>query len=73
MCCVFAWLMRLTTSLSANTVHLIPDIEPVFNEVHRSNMTKKGGYKNDYGKWIKPKSYSHAEIEPIIKKQINGI
>ena len=30
------------------------DMEPVFREVHRSNMTKVGGYKREDGKWVKP-------------------
>lgn len=30
------------------------DMDPVFREVHRSNMSKVGGYKREDGKWIKP-------------------
>ncbi len=48
------------------------DIEPIFAEVHRSNMTKIGGHKNEIGKWVKPDSYSPALLEPIIKDQLNG-
>ena len=45
------------------------DMEPVFREVHRSNMSKVGGYKREDGKWVKPVSYSPAAIEPILVEQ----
>lgn len=46
------------------------DIEPVFTEVHRSNMTKfKDGYLRDDGKWIKGPSYDPARIRPILEQQ----
>lgn len=45
------------------------DIEPIFNEVHRSNMTKFGGTKREDGKWLKPESYSPANIVDLIKAQ----
>lgn len=45
------------------------DMEPVFREVHRSNMTKIGGYKREDGKWVKPASYSPAAIGPIVIEQ----
>ena len=45
------------------------DMGPVFREVHRSNMSKIGGYKREDGKWIKPPTYSPAAIEPILKRQ----
>ena len=45
------------------------DIEPIFREVHRSNMTKVGGTRRDDGKWIKPDDYSPAQIEPLLKQQ----
>lgn len=46
------------------------DIEPIFNEVHRSNMTKKDGHLNDFGKWVKPDNYSPADLEPILRAQL---
>ncbi len=47
------------------------DIEPVFNEIHRSNMTKtKDGYLREDGKYMKGPSYEPPEIAPIILKQI---
>jgi predicted HAD superfamily Cof-like phosphohydrolase len=45
------------------------DMDPVFREVHRSNMSKVGGYKRADGKWVKPASYSPACIEPIVAEQ----
>jgi predicted HAD superfamily Cof-like phosphohydrolase len=45
------------------------DMEPVFREVHRSNMSKVGGYKRADGKWVKPATYSPAVIEPILEAQ----
>lgn len=46
------------------------DIQPVFDEVMRSNMTKfVDGYRRDDGKWIKGPSYTPANIKPILEAQ----
>jgi len=45
------------------------DMEPVFREVHRSNLSKVGGYKRTDGKWVKPPTYSPADIESIMEVQ----
>jgi predicted HAD superfamily Cof-like phosphohydrolase len=45
------------------------DMEPVFQEVHRSNLSKIGGYKRADGKWVKPPTYSPADIESIVEVQ----
>ena len=50
------------------------DLEPVFWEVHRSNLTKvpEDGiiqYRED-GKILKPDTYSPADLKPIIEKQL---
>jgi predicted HAD superfamily Cof-like phosphohydrolase len=45
------------------------DMRPVFREVHRSNMSKIGGYKREDGKWVKPPTYSPASVEPILAEQ----
>ena len=45
------------------------DMEPVFQEVHRSNLSKVGGYKRADGKWVKPPTYSPADIESILETQ----
>jgi len=49
------------------------DMEPVFREVHRSNLSKVGGYKRDDGKWVKPPTYSPACLEPILRAQRIGL
>ncbi len=46
------------------------DMEPIFKEIHRSNMTKVGGYKRKDGKWIKPDTYEPANLSPIIAEQM---
>ena len=45
------------------------DLEPVFCEVHRSNMSKVGGHKRADGKWMKPPDYSPARIAPLLAAQ----
>ncbi|MDH4084498.1 MAG: hypothetical protein OEV99_12770 [Nitrospira sp.] len=45
------------------------DMGPVFQEVHRSNLSKVGGYKRADGKWVKPPTYSPAHIDPILEAQ----
>jgi predicted HAD superfamily Cof-like phosphohydrolase len=45
------------------------DLDPIFREVHRSNMSKVGGHKREDGKWVKPATYSPAHIEPIVAGQ----
>ena len=45
------------------------DMEPVFEEVHRSNLSKVGGYKREDGKWVKPPTYSPADIASIVTAQ----
>jgi len=46
------------------------DGEPVWQEIHRSNMTKFiDGYRRDDGKWIKGPSYSPANIAAILDAQ----
>ena len=57
------------------------DIQEVFDEVHRSNLSKtiwneeQQRYtieKDEFGKGIKPPTYSPAAIEPIIERQIEN-
>jgi predicted HAD superfamily Cof-like phosphohydrolase len=45
------------------------DLDPVFREVHRSNMSKVNGHKRSDGKWVKPPDYSPARIQPILDQQ----
>ena len=48
------------------------DMDPVFHEVHRSNLSKVGGYKREDGKWVKPPTYSPADVVPLIEAQLSG-
>ena len=48
------------------------DMEPVFLEVHRSNLSKVGGHKRADGKWVKPATYSPAQLAPILSSQTTG-
>lgn len=46
------------------------EIEPGWQEVHRSNMSKFiDGHRRGDGKWIKGPSYSPANLAPIIEAQ----
>lgn len=57
------------------------DIQLVFNEVQRSNMTKAvwdegtqswTTIKNEHGKVLKPDTFSPADLEPIVLSQIEN-
>lgn len=47
------------------------DLEPIFDEIHRSNMSKLWPdgtvQKREDGKVLKPPTYSPADLEPILK------
>lgn len=46
------------------------DMEPIDDEVHRSNMSKFiDGHRREDGKWVKGPSYTPANIAPIIEAQ----
>lgn len=46
------------------------DMEPIFNEIHRSNMTKFiDGKRRDDGKWMKGPSYAPPDLAPILREQ----
>lgn len=48
------------------------NIDPVFGEVHRSNMTKFiDGHRRDDGKWVKGPSYEPARIKEVLDAQSN--
>ena len=40
----------------------------VFDEIHRSNMTKVGGEKRADGKILKPEGYEPPNLEPILRE-----
>ena len=48
------------------------DMDPVFREVHRSNLSKVGGYKREDGKWVKPPTYSPADVTPLLARQVSS-
>jgi len=48
------------------------DMDPVFREVHRSNLSKVGGHKRADGKWVKPPTYSPAQVAPLLAAQSAG-
>lgn len=53
------------------------DLEPIFNEIHRSNMTKRNpdgtvSYRED-GKILKPEGYERPQLEPILEAQSEKI
>lgn len=49
------------------------DIQPCWDEVHRSNMTKFiDGHRREDGKWVKGPSYSPANLQPILTEQLNS-
>jgi predicted HAD superfamily Cof-like phosphohydrolase len=46
------------------------DLDPILDEIHRSNMTKIGGHIREDGKVLKPESYEPPNIKEIILKQL---
>jgi len=45
------------------------NIEPIFAEVHRSNMTKLDGYNREDGKWMKGEKWEPPNLKPILEAQ----
>lgn len=48
------------------------NMEPVWNEVQRTNMAKKGGPLREDGKLGKPVGWEPPNIKAILEAQING-
>jgi predicted HAD superfamily Cof-like phosphohydrolase len=44
-------------------------MEPIFEEVHRTNMLKTGGGKRHDGKILKPPGWERPKIAEILKRQ----
>jgi predicted HAD superfamily Cof-like phosphohydrolase len=38
------------------------DMDRVFEEICRSNMTKSGGYMDESGKWVKPDDFNPPDL-----------
>jgi predicted HAD superfamily Cof-like phosphohydrolase len=56
-----------------NGVAMGLDLQPGWEEVQRSNMSKFiDGFKGPDGKWIKGPSYRPAQLQPIIDAQIQA-
>lgn len=45
------------------------DLQPVWDEVHKTNMAKKGGTFRDDGKLLKPKDWQAPDIKSILIEQ----
>jgi predicted HAD superfamily Cof-like phosphohydrolase len=46
------------------------DMDPVMEEVHRSNLSKlEGGHRRDDGKWVKGPKYTPADIQAVLDEQ----
>lgn len=44
------------------------DLEPFFDEVHRSNMKKEGGTYRQDGKLLKPPGWTKPDIEGVMSR-----
>lgn len=44
------------------------DIDKVFKEVHRSNMTKADGHLDESGKWIKPANWEPPDLKFLLEE-----
>ncbi len=45
------------------------DIRPVFEEVHRANMTKDGGPRREDGKILKPDDWVPPRVAAVLQEQ----
>ena len=50
-------------------VSLGVDLEPFFDEVHRSNMAKVGGTRRPDGKWMKPPGWQPPDLARILRER----
>jgi predicted HAD superfamily Cof-like phosphohydrolase len=44
------------------------DLQPYWNEVHRTNMAKKGGPVRDDGKRLKPPGWKDPDVKGILER-----
>lgn len=45
------------------------DLEPFFQEVHRTNMEKRNGYRRADGKWMKPANWQPPRIAEMLAER----
>ena len=45
------------------------DLDPLFREVHRTNMEKQSGFRRADGKWMKPADWQPPRIAPMLKER----
>jgi predicted HAD superfamily Cof-like phosphohydrolase len=50
-------------------VSLGVDLEPFFDEVHRTNLAKIGGYRRADGKWMKPADWQPPDIRRLLEER----
>lgn len=46
------------------------DIRPIWDEVHRTNILKKGGPRREDGKLLKPVGWSGPRVKELIQEQV---
>ena len=51
----------------AAAVRMGVDMSDVMEEIQRSNMTKTGGKLNEWGKYVKPDTYSPPRIRQVLE------
>lgn len=49
------------------------DVEPIFDEVHRANMTKIGGASRADGKTLKPEGWQPPNVRREIARQLHRV
>ena len=62
--------MIVTIHNTSNAMNL--DLEPFFDEVHRTNMKKKGGRLNAKGKRLKPPGWKPPQLKKILEQMLSN-
>lgn len=53
-------------------VHYGIDVRPIWDEIQKTNLAKKGGEKRADGKILKPIGWTPPDIKSIIEEQMKG-
>lgn len=61
--------MIVTIHNTTNAMNI--DLEPFFDEVHRTNMLKRGGCLNEKGKRMKPVGWKPPQLRPILDEMLS--